>query len=262
MFEPTRINVDTDVGLIEAGAEITSVVLQNLILHLAATPEAQDRAYEELMRVVGPDRAPRFEDIPNLPYVRGTVKEILRLCPVPTWAVKHFTDGEVVYKQHRIPKGTVILANTSYIHFDPNRYDEPFKYKPERFINEARSSVELALGADPYQRDQFTFGGGRRICPAMRLATNTLEITAANLLWAFVIKPPVTQDAYGKEMEGHVDISDTAFEPTAFRAPKAFKARFVARRKSQLDLIRTQWEQARAEGYKLRGLDVDVKGVV
>jgi cytochrome P450 len=156
-----RMFIDFNIGLVEAGAEITSVVLQNLILHLAATPDAQDGAYEELMREVGPNRSPRFEDIPNLPYVRGTVKEILRLCPVPTWAVKHFTDGEVVYKQHRIPKGTVILANTSYIHFDPTRYEEPYKYKPERFLNQTRSSAELAFGGDPYERDQFTFGGGR-----------------------------------------------------------------------------------------------------
>jgi cytochrome P450 len=129
--------------------KITSVVIQNLILHLAATPEAQARAYKELMRLVGPDPPPQFEDIPKLPYVRGTVKEILRLCPVPTWAVKHFTDGEVVYKQHRIPKGTVILANTSYLHFDPARYDERYKYKPEQYINQSKSSAELALGADP-----------------------------------------------------------------------------------------------------------------
>ncbi|KAF2867549.1 O-methylsterigmatocystin oxidoreductase [Massariosphaeria phaeospora] len=249
-------------GLIEAGAEITAVVLQNLILYLAATPQAQARAYEEIKHVVGSGRSPRFDDLPNLPYVRATVKEILRLCPVPTWAVKHFTDGEVVYKQHRIPKGTVILANTSFIHFDPARFDEPHKFKPERFINHTRSSAEYAVASDPYERDQFTFGGGRRICPAIRLATNTLEITAVSLLWAFNIKPPVSTDAGGGQKEGIINTGDTAFEPTSFRAPKPYAVRFVPRDKSRANTVRHQWERAAAEGYQLRGLDVDLNGVV
>ena len=208
--------------------------MQNLILHLAATPQAQDRAYEELMRVVGPDRCQRFENLPNLPYVRGAIKEILRLCPVPTWAVKHFTNGGVVYKEHMIPKGTVVFANTSFIHFDPARYEDPYQYKPERFLNETRSSAELALAGNARERDQFTFGGGRRICPAIRLATNTLEIMAVNLLWAFNIEPPIVKDGDGRATEVPVTTGDAAFEPTAFRAPKPLKRGLLPVRMSNL----------------------------
>jgi cytochrome P450 len=249
-------------GLIEAGAEITSVVMTNLILYLSATPAAQDRAQDELMRVVGPDRSPTFDDLPHLPYVRAAVKEIMRLCPVPTFAVKHFTDDEVIYKQHRIPKGTVILANTSFMHFDPARYEEPETFRPERFLHHTRSSAEYAVAADPYERDHFTFGGGRRICPASRLAENTLDIMAANLLWAFAIRPPLVTNSSGKEVEGTIDTSDNAFEPTPFRAPKPFQVRFVPRDDTRLGVVREQWERAEKEGYRLRGLDVGAEGVL
>ncbi|KAH7319574.1 putative O-methylsterigmatocystin oxidoreductase [Stachybotrys elegans] len=245
-------------GLVDAGAEITSVVLHNLILFLAATPDAQAKAHEELDRVVGSERAPRVADMPDLPYVRACVKEILRLCPVPTWALKHYTDAEVTYKNHRIPRGTVLLANTSFLHWDPSRYDEPHEYRPERFLHHDKSSAEYAVAADARERDHFTFGGGRRICPAIRMAETTLRITVASMLWAFTIRPPTDKGPDGSETEGAVDTSPDAFMPTAFAGPKPFRVRFVPRTSGHLDKVREQWESARAGGYELRGQKVQV----
>lgn len=234
-------------GLVEAGAEITAVVIQNLMLYLAATPAAQARAHEELDRVLQEKgkEPPTFADLPRLPYIRACVKEILRLCPVPTWAVKHFTDAEVSYQQHRIPKGTVLLANTSFMHWDPSRFPQPHVFRPERFLGFEKSSAEYAVSSDPRQRDHFTFGGGRRICPASRLAENTLDIVAANVLWAFDLRPPAGQ----KEM----DTSDEAFKGDAFRGPKPFQLRFVPRSEGHLESVRLGWERARESGYELRG---------
>ncbi|KAK9775323.1 putative O-methyltransferase domain-containing protein [Seiridium cardinale] len=239
-------------GLVDAGAEITAVVIHNLILYLAATPTAQAKAHQELDRVVGRSRAPRFRDVQNLPYVRACVKEILRLCPVPPWAIKHFTDAEVTYKHHRIPKGTVLLANTSFIHWDPDRYPEPWAFRPERFLHHPKSSVEYSVTPDPRQRDNFTFGGGRRICPATRLAENTLDITAANMLWAFEIQPPTTKNEDGQNMVGTIDTSPDAFQKSSFNGPKPFRIRFVPRSKAHLDLVQAGWETARQTGYELR----------
>ena len=231
-------------GLVEAGAEITSVVINNLILYLAASPEAQQAADDELTRVVGEDRCPTFKDITNLPYIRACVKEILRICPVPTWAIKHYTDNEVVYKHYRIPKGTVVLANTTFMHHDPSRYDEPDRFKPERFLQYDRSSAEYATIADANQRDHFTFGAGRRICPAARLAENTLDITLASLLWAFELQPPIVKSADGEDTLDSIDTSDNAFTEGAFRAPKPFKLRFKARSERKKSLLKEQWKLA------------------
>lgn len=41
-------------------------------------PEAQNKAREEILRVVGEDRLPTFADRDNLPYVGALVKEVLR----------------------------------------------------------------------------------------------------------------------------------------------------------------------------------------
>lgn len=80
--------------MVEVGYETSAITLTNLVLHLAANPDVQERALAELDAVVGDKRQPEFNDVANLPYVRGCVKEVLRLHPIPTWGVKHYTDGE------------------------------------------------------------------------------------------------------------------------------------------------------------------------
>ncbi|USW46727.1 Putative cytochrome P450 [Septoria linicola] len=208
-------------GLVEVGSETTSITLLNLMLHLASNLKHQDKAIAELNAVVGNDRSPCFEDLPQLPYVRACVKEVLRLHPIPTWGVKHYTDNDVIYKQWIIPKGTVVLGNTWAIQYDPIRYPEPEKFFPERYISHHKYAAEYAAMADPLQRDHYAFGAGRRICPGSRLAENTLNLALAHILWCFRIEPAIG--------DGSVDASSDAWEETAFRPPKPFKVRFVPR---------------------------------
>lgn len=247
-------------GLVEAGAETTTSTLNALVLYLAANLEVQQKANEELSRVVGDVRAPEFDDIVNLPYVHACVKEVLRLRPVPVWGIKHFTDEDIVYKNHVIPKGTVVLANTSFIHYDPSRYQDPFAFQPERYVHHVKYAAEYAAMRDPYERDHFTFGAGRRICPASRLAENTLNLALANMLWAFEIRPSVAI-IDGKEKEVPIDVSDEAREETAFQAPKPFKARFIPRGEERLKIVEQNWKSAQETGYMLRGMHVDMYGI-
>lgn len=44
-------------------------------------PEVQKRAQEEILRVMGSDRLPTFEDRDSLPYVESILIEVLRLRP-------------------------------------------------------------------------------------------------------------------------------------------------------------------------------------
>jgi len=245
-------------GIVEVGSHTSSTTLFNLVLHLAAYPRVQQVAHDELMRIVGPNRTPVYDDINDLPYIRACIKEVLRMCPTPIWGIKHYADADVTYKDYIIPKGTVLLANTSFMHYDPERYDEPFTFRPERYLDHPKYSSEYAAQSDPYKRDHFAFGGGRRVCPGTRLAENTLNIAVANMLWAFEIRPPIVQ---GAEAEG-MDLSDDAYDSTHFRGLKPFAVRFVPRGDDRVQLIKRQYEQAMKEGYVLRSNDVDVNGVV
>lgn len=60
--------------MIEAGSETTSQALNHTIVGLLSNPEAVKRCHEELDRVVGEDRTPTFEDMPNLHWIWALVK--------------------------------------------------------------------------------------------------------------------------------------------------------------------------------------------
>lgn len=244
-------------GLVEAGFETSAATLNSLVLHLAANQEVQHKVHGELMRIVGANRPPVFEDLCNLPYIRACVKETLRMNPILAPGIRHFADQDIVYKQHIIPKGTVLLANTAFLHFDPQRFETPFEFMPERYLEHKLYSSEYAAMSDPCKRDHFTFSTGRRICPGARLAENSLNIALSNMLWAFEILPPVVDG-----VETEMDVSDDAYPDGGFTIPKPFAVRFVPRSKERLDIVKKQWETATQEGYELRGAPVDIDGMV
>ena len=165
------------------------------------------------------------------------------MCPAPPWILRHFTDNDVVYKNYVIPKGTAIVGNTAAIHFDPVRYPDPFSFKPERYINHTKYAAEYAAMGDPYERDHFAFGAGRRICPGSRLAENTLTLALANILWAFEIKPP-TVVVDGKEQDAQMRLSDDVFDDVPLRSARPFKARFLPRSADRLRIIEENWHTA------------------
>lgn len=69
-------------ALIEGGSDTTSAALNTMVLAITAFPEVQKKAHEELDRVIGRDRAPEWEDLDDLPYIRALVKEVHRFRPV------------------------------------------------------------------------------------------------------------------------------------------------------------------------------------
>lgn len=244
-------------GLVEAGFETSAATLNNLVLHLAANRHVQHKVQDELMRVVGPHRCPCFDDIKNLPYVRACVKEILRMNPILSPGIRQYASNDVLYKGQVIPKGTVLLANTAFLHFDPARFERPFEFMPERYLNHDLYSSEYAAMSDPYKRDHFTFSAGRRTCPGARVAENSLDIALAGMMWAFEILPPLENG-----VEGKMDCGPSAYPNPGFTAPKSFAARFVPWDDERLEIVRSQWEVAQKEGYGLRGATVNVEGVV
>lgn len=244
-------------GLVEAGFETTAATLNSLILQLAANQQVQDEAQKELMSVVGPYRLPTFADMGNLPYIRACVKEMLRMNPILSPGIRHYANEDVRYKDYIIPKGTVLIANTAFLHFDPHRFEKPFEFMPERYLDHPLYSSEYAAMSDPYKRDHFTFSTGRRTCPGARLAENSLDIALAGILWGFEIRPPLVN---GREAE--MDLGDNAYPDAGFSLPKPFAAKFIPRSEERRRVIEKQWEIAKSEGYELRGISVDVAGVV
>ncbi|KNG83645.1 putative O-methylsterigmatocystin oxidoreductase [Aspergillus nomiae NRRL 13137] len=232
--------------MIEAGSETTSSALDSCVKYFAAYPKAQAKAYNEVRRVVGENRLPAFEDERDLPYIRAYIKEILRIRPVTNIGSPHYTTADIVYKDYFIPANSVVSINHYALHFDPERYTDPDDFIPDRYLNHPLKAGVYAAHPDPYARDHFDFGAGRRICPGMHLAENSLFITIACIIWAFDILPLLENGKVGT-----VDVSDAAYEKGANTLPKPSKLRFVPRSSTVETTLRTEWQKAKVEGYML-----------
>lgn len=229
--------------MIEAGSESTSSALYSGIKYLAMSPQVQVRANEELSRVVGDQRSPSFSDYDQLPYIRAIAKEILRLRPLAPVSPPHYTTADVIYKGYLIPKGSCISIGTYAIHHDERLHHDPDKFLPERYLGHPLTAAEYAVASDPYDRDHFTFGAGRRICAGSNVAENSMFIILAKLLWAFEIRPRFLPNG----MEERLDTSDEGFvADSALTVSKVYRARFLPRNDARKIALVEEWKSAAA----------------
>ncbi|KAE8316600.1 cytochrome P450 [Aspergillus transmontanensis] len=189
-------------SLFGAGSDTTSSTLCSAMLAIVTNARTMEVAQLELDSVVGRDRLPTFEDIPNLPYLRAFSKEVLRWRPVAVLGgTPHACSEDDYYRGYYIPQGTVMLGNSWAINMNLKYYPNPDQFNPLRFVGvdphllpylpkEYIASTGQEEGSThPSKLGHSSFGWGRRICPGADLATNTLLITLSRLLWCFDIRP-------------------------------------------------------------------------
>lgn len=66
--------------LIEAGSDTTRIILMEIIAAAVLYPDWVERAQQQLDSVCGSkaERLPGFEDLPQLPLIKGVIKEGMR----------------------------------------------------------------------------------------------------------------------------------------------------------------------------------------
>lgn len=187
-------------NLFGAGSDTSSSTLVTAILAMRAFPEALEAAWEELDRVVGPDRSPTFDDDANLPYMRAFVKEVFRWRSVAIIGGQpHAPVQDDYYNGYLIPKSTWVQGNVWAIHHNDREFPDPDRFNPNRFLKDHPDARPF-----PGERGYMTFGWGRRVCSGQALAEQGTWLTVARLVWGFKIEPAL--DAQGKPIP--VDIFD------------------------------------------------------
>ena len=136
----------------------------------------------------------------------------------------------------------MLTTCTRAIHMDEKRYADPQHFRPERFLNHHLSAAEYAASPNVAERDHFSYGGGRRICPGMHLAERSLFNMSARLLHTFNIKHAL--DENGNE----IPIDTNAYRTTLILGPEPFKARFEVRNKEIEALLDREWNERFGNG--------------
>src|SRR5579859_8070018 len=132
-------------GLVMPGSESTSALLNWLVRGLAKWPNVQQEAREELDRVVGFERTPRWEDEKQLPYIRAMVKELIRWAPGSKLGILHSTvqddwyltspkETDVRYEGMFIPKGSMVVLSQWALQFNDQIFEDPWRYNPKRYL--------------------------------------------------------------------------------------------------------------------------------
>jgi len=187
-------------------------------------PEIQRKAQDEVDRVVG-DRLPGAADLPNLPYFHAIISEILRWNPIAS-LVAHTARDDGFYREYFIPKGSMILLNVWGLLHDPQVYDDPMTFNPDRFI--AKPGQLEAPETDPRK---FAFGMGRRSCPGRHLAEATISIACVMSLAAFDISKAVDENGMTIMIDPAAAYTDsTASRPEPFKCsikPRSAKTKEV-----------------------------------
>ncbi|TBU44100.1 cytochrome P450 [Dichomitus squalens] len=180
----------------------TLSVFSGVSLH----PEVLRKAHAELDAVVGSHRLPDFNDWDSLVYVNAIIKEALRWHTVTPLGVPHATTSDDDFRGYFIPAGTMILPNVWACMHDPDVYEDPDVFRPERFIRDGKLDSTVQ---DPAA---FVFGFGRRrvstrqICPGRYFAEAALFINVACALHVFDITQPLGEDGQPIEIKpGHTD---------------------------------------------------------
>ncbi|KAM0032770.1 putative cytochrome P450 [Helianthus debilis subsp. tardiflorus] len=184
----------TSLVIITAGFDSTAVTLTWAIVLLLNNPETLKRAQEELDLHVGRKRLVDESDIKNLVYLQAIIKETLRLYPPAPISLLHQSTEDCVVGGYTVPKDTLLIANLWKLHRDPNVWSDPYKFRPERFLTDKK---DIDLKGQHYEL--LPFGSGRRMCPGVSFALQSLHLTLASLIQGFEL---------AKSSDGPVDTSE------------------------------------------------------
>lgn len=167
--DPQKYMRDQLVTLILAGHETTGSLLSWTWYLLAQHPAVAQKVTQEASEVLshGP---PTVDQIDGLKYTELVVRETLRLYP-PVWIISRRAIAEDQILGYRIPAGSVVVVCSYALHRNPNYWDEPSVFAPERF---ARS-----LNSDWVPEAYFPFGGGPRKCIGGELAMLEAKLAIA-----------------------------------------------------------------------------------
>jgi len=170
-----------------AGYETSSNTLSFTLYQLAVNPDVQQKLRSEISEALETNarKKPLYEIAVNIEYLDCVIKEAQRLCP-PVAHVNRECDENYDLNGIHISKGTEVVIPIYVMHHDPDAWEDPETFDPERFRGPAKDTRH------PFQF--LPFGAGPRNCIGMRFALMEIKIALVKILMRFkFVRSPETQ---------------------------------------------------------------------
>ncbi|KAI8800110.1 cytochrome P450 [Cladochytrium replicatum] len=171
-------------GLEMASFVTTASAASWLLYHLAEDPKLQQRVRDEMELAVRKGEKLSLEMLQSqMPFMDSMCREIVRAHAHGPNARSAMAD--LKFGEYDIPKGSTVTLLHVTVHCNEENFEDPLKFKPDRFIDEAGQ-----FDASDLVRSSrlVSFGAGRHPCLGMRLAVTELKILAYELVSNYDIK--------------------------------------------------------------------------
>jgi cytochrome P450 len=157
---------DNLMSIVLAGHETTASELAWAFQLLAHNPDVLAKLTEEIDGDCGDE------------YLTATIQEVLRHRPVFLFAIpravkRSIEIGGWIYRPPAQLLGCIYL-----VHHDPALYPEPHEFRPERFLE-----------GQPSPQTWLPWGGGRKRCPGLHLATLEMKTVLRTVLESMTVSP-------------------------------------------------------------------------
>ncbi|KAI1191711.1 cytochrome P450 [Nemania serpens] len=179
-MSPSEIQAEC-IMMMLAGSETTSSAIMWVFHLLLLHPDKLKKAVEEVRSEFPPDHLILHKEVlARLPYIEACVSEALRVSPTTAGLTPRVSPSQGIQLQgHYIPAGTEIYVNLRSVNMHEKSWDEPRRFRPERFV-----------GNDDAKKTLFTFSYGPRNCIGRNLAWVEMLTIVANVLKDYDIALP------------------------------------------------------------------------
>ncbi|XP_027362870.1 cytochrome P450 89A2-like [Abrus precatorius] len=167
------------------GTDTTVATWLWTMANLVKYQNIQEKLLDEIKDVVKPNEVIIEEEhLKNMPYLKAVVLETLRRHPPGHFILPRAVTQDTIMDGYDIPKNAIVNFLVAEFGWDPNVWEDPMEFKPERFLrcNEGDAKFDLKGNA---KIKMMPFGAGRRVCPAISMAMLHLEYFVANLVRDF-----------------------------------------------------------------------------
>ena len=208
--------------LVIAGGDTVATVMTTVLFYCLHHPSCMHRLQAEIR-----DAFADWEDIRagdrlnSCHYLRACMDESMRLTPpVGASLPRETLAGGLEVDGEHYPPGIDIGVPHYALHHNEEYYDNPFSFKPDRWIAEDNSSKSLrSSSAASVARSNSafcSFSVGRAACIGKNLAYQEISIVLARMFWKYDMR---LQGSLG---EGHKDLGQFRDRKEEYQTWEAF----------------------------------------
>jgi len=157
-----------------AAYETSASALSFVIYLLACHPEEQNRVVSEIEKFDGKKKLEAADLQTQFPRLEAVVKETLRLYPPVALTIREADrDIELPDGKGIIPVGTHLCVSVFGLHRDPEFWEQPNEFRPERFLRNEQVAAYMP------------FGDGTRGCIGQKYAWQELMLVLVRVMQRF-----------------------------------------------------------------------------